>query len=151
MKRIAFLPLVFFLIGCGPGFVKTQTPTPTVTPIVTPVPAQYDPAALVDAVINGLDTLQVDKVIEGAAGAQTADTQTAHTSDLGQLVQDIGPLILPCTFGIFMLAVVALALGALWYLRQAKDGQELTNLTLALARLEELFRAAGVDVSEVKK
>ena len=149
MKRIVLLPLVFFFLGCGPGFVETATSTAVPVPISTPVVVQqYDPAALVEAITDGLVKLQFDQVVEKSAESLGADTKAAHTTGLGQLVEDVAPLIPLCAVGIPALMITVIALGVLWYLRQAKDGQQLASLMANLARLEGYFRAAGVDVTQ---
>jgi hypothetical protein len=135
MNRKAIITLslgALVLSACGPGYA-TPTPEPTPTPLPTPQVIVVDSADEIQAVFDGLDAIQVDELVQALADAGRADTKTAHTSELGQLVEDIAPALPWVALAFFFLCctVVALALLATW--RAERKRQSLQALDSRLA------------------
>jgi len=108
----------------------------------TPQPTPYDnDAAVVDAVSNLLDIIQVDEVVLAAAEANRQDTQSAHTSDFGQLVKDVSPALPWCVLGVFFVGIFIVALVALGLLYSERKRQALTDLTKKLGEIEHELKA----------
>jgi len=135
---------LFFVLAClgsagAVGQVGKAEPIPTPT-LAPPV---LDAAAIVDATFDGLDTLQVDLIMERAAEAQRADTYDAHTSELGQLIQDTRPLLPLCIVGVLGATVVLLAGLGGWVLVRLRQGSENEKLALALEKAQALMAVHG--------
>ena len=136
-KKTAIIIVTLLLSGCALG--EIPTPIPTATPVPTPQPVTIVDTSADDirAVFDGLDTIEVDELVKALADAGRADTKTAHTSELGQLIQDISPALPWVALALLFICCTIVALGALATWRAERKRQPLQALE---ARLEAMVR-----------
>lgn len=134
-----------FVIGGFILFLGCLLATATVKEVASPPAPQPTPfdndAAVVDAVSNLLDIIQVDEVVLAAAEANRQDTESAHTSEFGQLVKDVSPALPWCTLGMFFIGIFLVALVGLGLLYSERKRQALSDLTKRLGEIEHELKA----------
>ncbi|MCJ7557682.1 MAG: hypothetical protein MUP90_12320 [Gammaproteobacteria bacterium] len=144
---IAITLAALLLSACGPGYIKTPTPEPT--PIPTPQPIIVGVSAEeIKAIFDGLDTIQVDEIMLALADAGRADTETAHTSDLGQLIEDIAPALPWAALALLFASCTIVALAALATWRAERKRQPLQALDIRLEGIARLLENVAPRNSE---
>ena len=138
-KKTAIIIALVVLVCSGCALGEIPTPTPTATPRPTPQPVTIVDTSADDirAVFDGLDTIEIDELVKALANAGRADTKTAHTSELGQLIADISPALPWVALALLFVCCTVVALGALATWRAERKRQPLQALE---ARLEEMAR-----------
>lgn len=136
---IGLFVLLFCWLGAG-AIGQVTAPAPTPTPEPTP---GSDGAAIVRETFDGLEAVGVGESIRSGARANDANTAAVHTSDLGQFVRDIQPLLPLCIVGVLGASVALLGLAGAWVLVRLRGDKDTERLAQAIERFEQLTAWPG--------